>query len=89
MTTGSSSGVALRHCGLLGWRGANQDGGAGRWPVPYRAVSPPPYLPRFAGEGFSGGGSGWAGGQGLGEWIDRWFADEETEYFADFVWFQL
>src|SRR5450755_3223438 len=34
-------------------------------------------------------GSGRAGGRCRGEWIDRWFADEEAQYLADFVSFQL
>jgi len=59
------------------WGGANRDGGAGRWPAPCVRLT------AFR------AGSGWAGGQCHGEWIDRWLADEEAEYFADFVWFQL
>ncbi len=63
--------------GCRGGAGANQDGGAGRWPVPgVRLTS-------FR------DGSGWAGGQCRGEWIDRWFADEEAESLADLVSFQM
>ena len=53
----------------------NQDGGAGGCPAPCVRLT------LFC------HGSGRAGGQGL-EWIDRWFADEEAEDLAEFVWFQ-
>src|ERR1700733_12674978 len=57
--------------------GANQDGGAGhRCPAPCVSTS-------------FGGGSGRAGGQVGGEWIDRWLADEEAEYLAALVSFQM
>src|SRR5579864_1067714 len=56
-------------------RGANQDGGTGRCPVPWGSVM------AFC------DGSGRAGGRCL-EWIDWWFADEEAEDLAEFIWFQ-
>jgi hypothetical protein len=47
-------------CGLVldltGGDSARQPHGCPGWVGHIRAVSPPPYLPRFAGEGFSGGG---------------------------------
>ena len=48
------------------WRVPNQDGGVGFVPSPCVSVV------AFC------DGSGWAGGQCHGEWIDRWFADEEA-----------
>ena len=56
--------------------GANQDGGAGH-------RCPAPCVSTFW------DGSGRAGGQGRGEWIDWWLTDEEAKYLADLVWFQL